>query len=770
MSEEQKNKGLFQDLWERRFFQFTATYLGVSWALIQFMEWLVARYDFSSSLVDKLAIFLVVMLPAVLIFIYNHGRPGDDEWKTYEKIFIPLSLILALILALALNRDSNAKAETEAVSLVTEEGETITRMVPKTQYTKQFVIFPFEIENSDDDNKWLSMASGFVIDKDIEQDMRIFSVNPFSLTNDYNSYDLTYPEVASFSTSLKIAQDRYSDFFIRGKLNQSDSSVVLNPIIYDSNTGEEFYNKSFEAQDIFKAIDAFSNDFMDHLYLPESEGSIQVIDLPASELVSQDFEALKAFCEGLLIAKMNPNNPGLAIESFLNATDKDPNCAECYSELAQAIGQSGQDSLARVYLGTALEKADALPERQQLNMKFMNYMVNNQPDKAILLSETWMKLYPMDRNPYNNLSSYYRRILEWDKAKAIGEQAIEVGHKGSFLTRLARLYMETNELDKAEKLFREYTESYPHKSKESAALADLYRKKGELDKAEKHIETLLIYEPDDVDNMIKLADIQSRKGDFETAKQTLELALKESDQTNDSISVYGNFEDFYYKQGQVEKSFELLEKKNDLQRKLVPERNILAQIFFTGIRYIQTGKIDELQVKFDELLEAFGEGNRPVFSCVINYLMALWTEDLEGLKKYSSECEAILIQFNGKNITYMTAGNIARLSEDYGTAVEMYETYIDSTGAAQGIFGVYMGQMYRMNKDYKTADSFFSDILKEDPSNPQILLEYAKLKNDMKNKKEAKKVIEDIIAIFENADEDFIPYQDALSFREELNN
>ena len=120
----------FQDLWERRFFQFGATYLGVGWALIQFTEWMTDRYDLSPNLVEKLIIFLIIMLPAVFIFIYNHGRAGDDKWKPYEKIIMPTSLVVALLASIFLFNSSSLHA-TQTVSLTNEEGEVITREVPK---------------------------------------------------------------------------------------------------------------------------------------------------------------------------------------------------------------------------------------------------------------------------------------------------------------------------------------------------------------------------------------------------------------------------------------------------------------------------------------------------------------------------------------------------------------------------------------------------------------------------------------------------------------
>jgi hypothetical protein len=78
MSESQE-LSFFENLWKRRFIQFTVSYLVGCWGLLQFTDWLVKRYSLSSSWVDIVILFFLVMLPSVLVITYNHGRPGKDQ-------------------------------------------------------------------------------------------------------------------------------------------------------------------------------------------------------------------------------------------------------------------------------------------------------------------------------------------------------------------------------------------------------------------------------------------------------------------------------------------------------------------------------------------------------------------------------------------------------------------------------------------------------------------------------------------------------------------
>ena len=273
MNTEQK-PSLIQDLWERRFFQYIGTYLGVSFGLIQFAQFLEDRYELQNNLVEKAFIFLLVMLPAVALYIYNHGRRGHDEWKPIEKFFLPASLVAAFGLSLFL---FNQAEEVEKVSITTEDGEVETRIIPSAKTARRLVLFPFQTDANTD--AWHGLAYPFLLDKDLEQDMRTYAIQPLSLKYEYESYNLEYPKPISFSTQIKIAQDNYSDYFISGSI-QNDPSGKLSIInqVYNSNTGELFYADTISSNNIYSAVDLFSKNFSEHLYIKDANSGQTIID------------------------------------------------------------------------------------------------------------------------------------------------------------------------------------------------------------------------------------------------------------------------------------------------------------------------------------------------------------------------------------------------------------------------------------------------------------------------------------------------------------
>tara|TARA_B100001250_G_scaffold102723_1_gene86536 strand:- start:282 stop:1721 length:1440 start_codon:yes stop_codon:yes gene_type:complete len=93
------SKLFIRELLNRRVPQIISSYIIASTSLIVFIDWLVARYDFSQTYVTISLFCLISILPSVLILAYFHGAPGKDEWTKIEKYAIPINIIfIALII------------------------------------------------------------------------------------------------------------------------------------------------------------------------------------------------------------------------------------------------------------------------------------------------------------------------------------------------------------------------------------------------------------------------------------------------------------------------------------------------------------------------------------------------------------------------------------------------------------------------------------------------------------------------------------------------
>jgi len=290
-------KSVFSNLWERRLPQFFATYIGICWGILQFLTFASTRYGLNDSLIDKFLLFAAILIPAVLLFIYNHGKPGKDSWTKLEKAFIPSNFILAGAVAMFMGGSSGVSAAPTAVEITTEEGEQITRYVPSAVQTRSLALFPLDM--IDGENDWARLGFPLLLAKDLEQDMRIFARNPGSLEYHLNSYDYEINDKIPFSTKLQIANKTKVDYFVTGELNKEGDNWNLELKIFETGTGELFQEYTYSSADFYNLVDECAVNISSGLFLEENNSSLgEVVDLPASDLISPNLAALSLFVKG----------------------------------------------------------------------------------------------------------------------------------------------------------------------------------------------------------------------------------------------------------------------------------------------------------------------------------------------------------------------------------------------------------------------------------------------------------------------------------------
>src|SRR5688572_33390955 len=87
-----------RNLIERRVPQVLAIYLGAAFGVVQFVDFVGSRYLLPPVWTDLTLLAMALLLPSVLLYTYNHGRPGPDEWRRSEKVFIPINLLVLVAL------------------------------------------------------------------------------------------------------------------------------------------------------------------------------------------------------------------------------------------------------------------------------------------------------------------------------------------------------------------------------------------------------------------------------------------------------------------------------------------------------------------------------------------------------------------------------------------------------------------------------------------------------------------------------------------------
>lgn len=770
MSTESNQPTLLQELWDRRFFQYVGTYLGLSFGLLQFMDFLVNRYQLNSSLVDKLFIFLLAMLPAVLVIAYNHGRPGRDRWRSFEKVLLPGSLVLGLTLAVVMFNDSSARAATEKISIATLDGKQQTRVVPKVEYTKRFAIFPFENTGTDAELDWMRVGIPFLLDKDMEQFMMNYAINPLSMKDEYEANKATFLNEIPFATQLKIAQSYYTDYFITGIYGLEANKTTVAIKVFDSQKGQLFFETQATDQDLYGAVDQITTALDEHLYLKDNLESLDMIDLPASDLVSSNPKALHAYIDGMIAAKMDIRQLGEAVARAEASVAEDPNCAVCFSGLSELYFGLSEEEKMKTAASKAVSLAGNLPERQRLIINFYSYQANNDWNKATLLLNNWSRLYPHDYTPFSLLMSYYLQRQLWGKAEEVALQALENGHKGRLLYSLATIYISKGEFDKAEEYIDQYYEIYPHQAKDKSLLERIYSGRGELEKAKDLYENELVMNPGDVDMLIKLGVLEDQLGNFPEAGAYYQEALQKSSTTQDSVKAMQGQEAHFERLGQYTRSFEIAERRFKLMATFLPAAQWKQVRVFTQVsKMAWTGRKD-LYYRYLSDLKAELPQNAALFDCTGNYLFHMFAENSELFEQFSDQClDAYLVPMYGKAFKDLNMGVRLEMREEFAESIQYYEAYTDSTGVGDLRMAYGMAGLYRKNGQLEVALEKIEAILKQDPHQPLFLLEKSKILLEQGQEQEAKVLYQKLMDIWKEADPEFMYYQEAVTFGDQLN-
>ncbi len=761
MSDNNVKKSFFSDLWDRRFFQFLATYIAASWGLIQFMEWIVRRYGIDESWVDKVVLMLLILLPSVLSLIYLHGRPGADKWWKFEKILYPLNIVLALGASLFL---INGSAQTTSeVEITTDEGETIIREVPKMEFAKRVVLFPLENENGKKPS-WKGIGSSLLLDNSLEQDMRVTAVSPSAFNQSYKHYNYDVFDNIPFSTKRNIAENYYSDFFVAGKFLDNEESKA-EVIVYETGTGKEVANEVLQSDNIIQLTQKIS-DFVDSKNkLGPVEGKETMVKLPASNLISADTAAFHNYVDAMIVMETNATQVALASAKLEKAVELDPTCAECHMSLANIYLLNGKET--RGAMKEAMKYVENVSERQQMSLKYLNYMFSEQQDKGERLLQNWRKLYPQDKKPVDMLVSQYSRTFQLDKARAEVESALEQGHKGSLFVTYANQLIGSKEYAKAEEYLVKYKEAYPKQAESTTLLADIYAKQGKTEQAIETLDELSIMNTNEIRFDIKKVSIYNRQNEFKKAASVLDNLLFNANTANDTISIYSKQMEIYQRQGKAKAYYDERRKLKKIFLTQYPPIAFMQTEYSTSGMYQLVGQGDSIINNIKALEDLMPPVQKNMMGNLNDFIIATFTEDLEGMEKNYEEVRTFMIASTGEDLIRIYDAEIAYQRGNHKEAREHWEFLIKKLKNYDIISHNYFDTFIK-TKEYDEGMKAVNLKLEDDPKSPTHLLIKAKYLHLKGKKDQAREELEKSWKVLKGADENYRFRKEAQELMDQL--
>jgi len=656
------------------------------------------------------------------------------------------------------------------IEMVHEDGSKETRYIPKAEFTKKLVSFTLDNQLDDPDLDWLAVGIPLLFNDDLEQDSRLYANSPLSIKNEYDHYQQTYPNTLPFSTELKIAQDFFTDYFVKGSIQKGvNAPYAVSLKVYETTTGKVFQELQEEGDDWYEIVDGLSESFKKKQFLPDAQTNANSIDLPASNLISDNIEAFEKLIKGRIIASSDAQQLMEATTLVKTSTELDPNCSSCFTILARLHRSAGKIEEAKQAIQKANLLAESLPERKRLVVRASQLRIEQNRSALARLLENWRKLYPDDLTPYRQLMFYYPNALEYDKAKEVGKAALERGHRGSILTQLADLYIKTEDYEEAEKLLKEYAQLYPHKASETTQIADIYIAQGKLDKALEFYENLALLGNSHPETAIGLSDIQARLGQFDAAHQTLSSFLPKARTADDSLRIYGNLANHFHKLGKFDNFENIHLKRVALIKKVAPPISSIGAVFNSMDTFLDFGKEEQVDQNLKKA-ENISEGFRPLVHCIGRVIKGMSLEDPTLIESTLNKtgCKELLIQSNGESVFNLIESELLRYQGDYAKAVEQFETYIEKSGASDKQFDDELLELYRLNKDFEKGETLSKRLLLMDPNDPKLLLATAKLKAAQGEQEAAKELLQKAMTIWSEADDSFKKYQEAKAFALEI--
>ena len=248
----------------------------------------------------------------------------------------------------------------------------------------------------------------------------------------------------------EISQRANAKAIISGSIASLGSDYVITLEATSAQTGDSLARQQVEAsskEQVLKSLDKAASDLRQKL--GESLASVQQFATPLEQATTSSLDALKEFSIGQGFHNRLEEAP--AIPHLKRAVELDPNFAMAYAVLGVVDSNRGDRSASDAYLKKAYELRERTSEREKFYISGHYYgLLTGDLDKEIELYQQWVRVYPRDNRPWDNLSLDYGRIGELDKSLAAATDAIRVDPQDFFAYQNQMgAYMFLNRFDEA---------------------------------------------------------------------------------------------------------------------------------------------------------------------------------------------------------------------------------------------------------------------------------------------------------------------------------
>jgi tetratricopeptide (TPR) repeat protein len=328
----------------------------------------------------------------------------------------------------------------------------------------------------------------------------------------------------------EISQRENAKAIISGSIASLGSNYVITTEATNAQTGDVLARQQVEAagkEQVLKSLDKAATDLRQKL--GESLASVEQFTTPLEQATTSSLEALKAFSLGQ--ALHNHLDETAAVPELKHAIELDPNFAMAHAVLGVVNSNVGNAKASVQSLTKAYELRARASEPEKLYITGHYYdLVTGDLDKTVDLYQQWIRTYPRDSRPLDNLSLAYSRLGNHEKGLATAVEASRVDPQDFFgYQNQIENYMALNRIDEA-KSVAQTAISQKHASFTSHLYLIYLAAMQHDDAAMKEQLVWVAGKPQEAFMVQRLAFYQNSLGKVkladETYRQVLELGLK----------------------------------------------------------------------------------------------------------------------------------------------------------------------------------------------------------------------------------------------------
>ena len=540
-----------RNLSDRRVPQFLAIYLGASWGLVQFIDFIGSRYGLSPRWTDLTLLAVGLLLPSVALYIYHHGRPGRDDWHPSEKLFIPLNIVLLTGVLTFVGAGSNLSAVTTRVRVTDEKGNTIEAMVPNKAYRKRVAVFQFDA-SADTASSWLGFGVPFIASEDLQQQNFIEVVHSEAMRERLRKAGFAAGTGVPLSLKRDIAEALHVPYFVAGTIEKSGAEYVATVQVYETKSAKLIEESSLRAADVQGLGDLVSAQLIDDLDIPVLTDAAP--DMPLSEVLTKNQAALRSYVDAIhaLAVRDDWATAGRLLEQ---AVRLDPTFASAYLNQSMVAYTAGKPEPAKVALQAALDHSYRMPQRTKEFAKAYYYFIREDHARAYAVLDMLAQLYPEDIQVHQQMAQINQirdnkpaMIASLEKVLELDPTRVEV------LQQLGEVHADQGDGEKALKYLHEYAEKSPDDPHAFLRIGNLQRRLGRHGDAKASYEKALIAHPDNIEVLADIGTLQYLLGDFADAQRKYEQALAASKTPNDRVNVQQHQMEFAKFRGEISRA------------------------------------------------------------------------------------------------------------------------------------------------------------------------------------------------------------------------